>query len=53
MVMRAEPGKTSTMMPKLSYSLVTSQRDFATLEARWTALLQSCPQHTIFQTWEW
>jgi len=41
------------MPKKLTYSVIHTIRDFQMLEDRWNDLLNWCPHHTVFQTWEW
>jgi len=40
-------------MTALTWKVINSFRDFQRLKAEWNSLLEACPQHTIFQTWEW
>jgi len=40
-------------MAELTWKVVNDIRDFQRLEGKWNDLLEACPQHTIFQTWEW
>jgi len=45
--------KTNIMTKKLSYRVIHTIRDLQKLEDRWNGLLNWCPHHTVFQTWEW
>ena len=45
--------KTNIMPKKLTYRVIHTIRDFQLLEDRWNDLLNWCPHHTVFQTWEW
>ena len=41
------------MPKKLTYRVIHTISDFQLLEDRWNDLLNRCPHHSVFQTWEW
>src|SRR5829696_7354767 len=50
---RVEAASSPTERPPLHTAVLRDTADFASLQAEWDELYQSCPRATPFQSWAW